>query len=157
MTALRTASAIVAAAGSVTLAGAFFLFQNRLAQVRKWKALDAEVIRAWLEETTAEESTSYTANYELAYSVDGKPVRARARSQDFVSVDREQVQARLARHAPGTRGTIYVNPGDPTKVRLNLGRNAATFGAPLWLLLAGSATLLIGVSLWLMGTPGAVW
>jgi hypothetical protein len=157
MTALRTASAIVIATGIVTLGAAFFLIQNRLARVRRWKAVDAEVVRAWMEENPGEENAGYTAHYELAYRVDGKPLRTTARSGDFLVVDRERMQARLDRHAPGTHGSIYVNPDDPSQVSLNLGRNAATFGAPLWVALAGAALLLIGVSLWLMGTPGTAW
>ena len=131
--------------------------QKRLGYIEKWKRVDAQVGRAWMEEESGDESTSYTANYELSYTVDGKALRVFLRSEDPLLVSAEVVQARLARHAPGTRGEIFVDPDNPSEARLNLGRNAVTLGWPLWLLLGGGSMLLIAISLWLMGTPGVVW
>ena len=110
-----------------------------------------------MEEKSDEESTSYSANYEVGYTVDGKTLRASVRSEDPFLNGAAVVQARLARHAPGTRGEIFVNPDNPSEARLNLGRNAVTLGWPLWLLLGGGSMLLIAASLWLMGTPGVEW
>jgi hypothetical protein len=157
MNAVRTASAIVSAVGLVTLAIAWFAFQSRLGQIRNWKPVNAQVSRAWMEENQGSESTSYSAHYELTYIVDGKTIRAAAKSEDPLLVGPDLVQARIARHAPGTQGVVYVHPDDPSKVRLNLGKNSATLGMPLWLLLAGASLLLFAVSLWLMGTPAVDW
>jgi hypothetical protein len=51
----------------------------------------------------------------------------------------------------------YVSPNDPGKVRLDLDKNIHIIALPLWLLVAGASQLLIGVSLWLMGTPAVFW
>lgn len=159
MNAARTASVIVAATGLATLASGFFLLQKRLELIRKWKPVDAQVVGASLEQRTqgdtTNHSTSYWARYELAYTVDGKILHATARSDsDLVP---SMVQAKLARHAPGTRGVVYVNPDNLTQVQLNLGRNMATLAPALWVLLAATFLLLVGTSLWFIGTPAIFW
>jgi hypothetical protein len=162
MNALRLASAIVAAVGFLTLMVGALMLRNRLEAIRKWQPVEAEVTRAWMEEhrggsDTGEDSISYSANYELAYAFGGKPIRSAARSNDPLLTSSEVVQARIARHSPGTRGLVYMNPDDPSQVRLNLGPNAVTLGWPLWVLTAGASLLLFAGSFWLMGTPGVEW
>jgi len=93
----------------------------------------------------------------LTYTVDGKIMHATARSDDELFGDNVMVQAKLVRHAAGTRGTVYINPDNPTQVRLNLGRNVVTFAPALWVLLAAVLLLLIGTSLWFIGTPAIFW
>jgi hypothetical protein len=104
-----------------------------------------------------EESTSYSAHYELTYTVDGKSMRSTARSEDVLLGGPEPVQTRLNRHSPGTHGVAYVNPNDPSQVRLDLGKNINVIALPLWLSLVGGSLLLIGISLWFMGTPTVFW
>jgi hypothetical protein len=162
MNALRLASAIVAAVGFVTVIVAGLMLHNRLEAIRKWKPVEAEVTRAWMEEhrggsDTGEDSIRYSANYELAYTFGGKPIRSTARSNDPLLTSSDTVQGRIARHRAGTRGLVYVNPDDPSQVRLNLGRNAVTLGWPLWVLTAGVSLMLFAGSFWLMGTPGVEW
>ena len=161
MNAVRTASIIVTAAGLIALSVGFFLLQKREELIRTWKPFDAQVLKASIEERTdgdaTNQATSYWARYELTYTVDGKIVHAIARSDDELLSDPVTVRSKLARHAPGTRGTVYVNPDHPSEVRLNLGRNAATFAPALWVLLAAVFLLLIGTSLWFIGTPAIFW
>jgi len=104
-----------------------------------------------------EESMSYSAWYELAYTVDGKSIHSRARSEDVFLAGPEAVQVRIQRHSAGTRGAAYLNPNDPSQVRLDLGKNVRVMALPLWLLLAGASLSLIGLSLWFMGTPTVFW
>ena len=54
------------------------------------------------------EGVSYTANYELTYTFNGKPLSYTARSNDPLLTSNDVVQARLALHSPGTRGLVYV-------------------------------------------------
>jgi hypothetical protein len=157
MNAARIASSALAAVGLVILALGFFLLQRRQAQIRRWKPVDAQVIRAWMEEQSGDESTTYSANYELTYTVDGKPMRSAARSEDIFLVSADRVQARLARHAPGTHGVVFVNPDNPSQVRLNFQSNAQTLALPLWVMLPGFSLLLFAFSIWLIGTPGIDW
>ena len=161
MRALRIAASIVAAFAIVTLCAAFVLWRSRLEISRTWKPVEVQVIRNWMETRQAgaadEESTSYSAHYELAYTINGRSIRAPALSEDVFVGGPEPVQMRLSRHAAGTHGVAYVNLNNPNQVRLNLGNNANVFALPLWLLLAGAFQLLIGLSLWFMGTPTVFW
>lgn len=161
MNAARTASAIVGVSGAVILCVAFLLARSRLEIIRTWKPVDVQVIRSWMETHQAgaggEESTSYSANYELAYAVEGKSIRSTARSEDVFLTGPEEVQRRLKLHGPGTPGVAYVNPSDPSQVRLDLGKTVRIIAAPLWLLLAGVSLWLIGLSLWFIGTPMMYW
>lgn len=159
---MRIASASVFVAALITLGIAFVMLQNRLATIRKWKPVNAQVTRAWMEEhkSTGDDGSdvfSYSANYELTYDIEGKSIRSTARSNDPLLTDAAAVQPRLARHAPGTRGIVHVNPDDPAQMRLNLGKNVVTLGLPMWLLLAGVSLLLFAVSFWFMGTPAVKW
>jgi hypothetical protein len=159
--ALRTASSIVIATGLISLAVAALLSRRRLETFRTWKPVEVQVIRNWMEThvsgVAGEESTSYSAHYELAYTVDGKSMRSTARSEDVFLGGPELVQTRLNRHSPGRHGLAYVNPNNPSEVRLDLGRNINVIALPLWLFLAGGSLLLIGLSLWFMGTPTVFW
>jgi hypothetical protein len=161
MTALRIASAIVGASGAVTLCVGFLLARSRMEMIRTWRPVQVEVIRNWMETHEAgaggEESTSYSAHYELAYTVDGKSIRSTARSEDAFLAGPERVQMRLNRHSAGTAGVAYVNPDNPTQVRLDNRKNVGVVALPLWLLVAGGSLSLIGLSLWLMGTPTVIW
>jgi hypothetical protein len=162
MTGLRIASLIVAGVGLVTVAVALVMLQQRLGAIRNFKPVEARVIRAWIEQKkqTADDgsdSISYSANYELAYDFGGQPRRFTARSNDPLLTSADIVQARIARHAPGTRGLVFVNPDNPSDARLNLGRNAVTLGWPLVVLVAGAALMLFAISFWMMGTPGGEW
>ncbi len=129
--------------------------------IRTWKPVEVEVIRNWMETHEAgaggEESTSYSAHYELAYTVDGKTIRSTARSEDAFLGGPQPVQTRLSRLRAGTRGVAYVNPNDPSKVRPDLDKNINIIALPLWLLVVGVSQLLIGLSLWFMGTPTVFW
>lgn len=129
--------------------------------IRTWKPVEVRVVRNWMETHVAgavgEESTSYSAHYELAYTIDGKSIRSTARSEDVFLGGPQPVQIRLSRHSPGTRGVAYVNPNDPSKVRLDLDKNINIIALPLWLLVAGASQFLIGLSLWFMGTPAVFW
>jgi hypothetical protein len=161
MNALKIASTIVAASGAVTLCVALLLLRSRLEMIRTWKPIEVQVIRGWMGTKQAgsgdEESTSYSANYELAYIVDGKSIRSTVRSEDAFLAGPDQVQMRLNRHSTGTSGVAYVNPADPGQLRLDLPKNVNAIALPLWLLLSASSLLLIGLSLWLMGTPSVSW
>jgi hypothetical protein len=161
MNPLRAAAAIVASTGLVTLGIGYFLLQDRLATVRKWRPVDAQVIRTWLNARqsgdTGNQSISYIAHYELAYTVDGQSIRSNALSEDEFFGEAGLAQRRLDRHGPGTRGLVHVNPNDPKQVRLNLGRNVHTLGLSLWLVLAAVFLFMIGASLWLMGAPTISW
>lgn len=158
MGALRAAAAIVAATGLVVLVIAFLVLQSRLAMIRTWRPVTAQVVRSSMEQrSSADDSgTHYFALYELNYVVDGRALHKTARS-DISFTTPAAIQERIARHAPGTQGVIYVNPADPSQTRLNLGKNAITLGLPLWLMLGGVAGVLIGFSLWWMGSPGHLW
>jgi hypothetical protein len=161
VSAARIAAVIVGTAGVVALVMAYTLLQSRVEMIRKWKPVEARVLRAWMEQrksgNSGEEFTAYSARYQLAYAVDGKSITSEAKSDDQFIVQPDQVQKRLDRHGVGTRGTVYVNPDDPNQVRLNLAMDVHTLAASLWVGLAGISLLLIGASLWLMGTPKVLW
>jgi Protein of unknown function (DUF3592) len=155
------AAAIVVAFGLVILCAALILARSRLEMIRTWKPVEVQVIRNWMETHEAgvggEESTSYSAHYELAYTIEGRSIRAAARSEDVFLDGPQPVQTRLSRHTAGTRGVAYVNPSDPDTVRFDLGNNVNIIALPLWLVVAGFTLLLIGLSLWLMATPTVFW
>lgn len=157
MNVARTAATIVATGGLITLAIASLLFWSRIEQMRQWTPVEAKVIRCWVDQRQSDDSTEYSANYEVSYVAGGKTVRSTVRSESSLQASRELVQDRLDRHRPGTSGLIYVNPADPSQARLNLGMNAGTLALPLWLLLPGASLLLFAISLWFIGTPAVSW
>jgi hypothetical protein len=161
MNALRIVSAVLAILGFVTVAISFLKLQNRMGTVRRSRPVEAQVLRAWMQEKTVSSDDGstvvYSANYELAYNIDGTLRTATARSNDPFLTSRKAVESRLARHAAGSRGMVHVDPENPSQVHLNLGTNAVTLGLPLWSLVAGVATLLLAISFWFMGTPGQEW
>lgn len=161
MNAARTAAAITAGAGLILLAIGFYLFRNRVVSIRTWQPVEAQVVRSWMEEhetgDSTERSTSYSAHYELAYTVNGESMRSTARSQTVFSASSGEVQARLDRHSAGTRGVVHVNPDNPSQISLNMGMNAATLALPLWMMLPGASLLLFAIALWFLGTPAPFW
>ena len=153
---MRIAAVSVGVAALVLLVLGVFFLQKRLTMIRTWRPVMAQVTKATLAEQSGPESTSYSADYELSYIVDGKTLHTSARSNDSLGTP-EAKQQRIARHAPGSQGLIHVNPDDASQIRLNLGNNAVTLALPLWMLLCAGSLLLFAISFWLMGTPKAGW
>jgi hypothetical protein len=156
MSALRTASAIVGGVGVILLFIGVYLLQNRLAIIHTWRPVNARVTGGSVETQESVESTSYRARWELAYVLDGNPIRTIVPAPGS-ELELETAQHRLARHPPGSQALIHVNPNDPAQVRLNVGVNVVTLAAPLWFLLGSMSLLMFALSLWLMGTPGVTW
>lgn len=156
MTGLRTAALIVAATDLLILAIGVYFFAQRSRIVQEGKPVRATVLRAAAEVRGDSDGASTEAAYELAYVVDGVNFRGKATSSALLD-SAEGVQERVAKHPAGTDGIVHVNPANASEIRLNLGKNAATFLLP-WLVLAtGGFLLMMAVSLWMMGAPGDVW
>jgi hypothetical protein len=157
----RTASLVLVASGLALAVFAWFSFQDRLAIIRKWKPVEARVIESSIgqreENGESGPHTIYRANYELAYSFDGKPLRSTAYTEDMPLATEKRVFIKIYRHPRGSTGIVHVNPDSPEQVRLNLGFNVYTFAEPLWAGWFAASLLMIGISLWFFGTPAVFW
>jgi hypothetical protein len=150
------ASAIIGAAGIIALIVGVYLLQNRLAMVRAWQPVDAEVMGGSVQTEETVDSTSYIARWDLAYEYHGNAFRTTVRARSY-ELRSENAQRTLARHPPGSHALIHVDPSDPAQVRLDLGMNVATLAMPLWFILGAASLMMFALSFWLMGTPGLVW
>jgi hypothetical protein len=129
--------------------------------IQKWKLVGAQVLRSWIDQhqsgVRVRSPPPIALTINLPTPLTEKSVTSVTKSEDEFLAPPDHVQKCLDRHAPGTRGTVYVSPDDPKQVQLNLEMNVHTLAAPLLIALAGVSLLLIGTSLWLMGTPTVFW
>ena len=145
-----------AAVGLLVLVVAVYFLQRRLAIIHTWLPVQAQVLRSAMEVTESTEGSSAVPAYELAYVVNGEAIRRKATSNASIDTA-EAARQRLANHPAGSSGIVYVNPTNPSELRLNVGRNAVTFFIPVLLLATAGFLFLMAIAFWMMGASGDVW
>jgi hypothetical protein len=131
--------------GRVRLAnGSLSFFSEMLCERKQTEAeILAVEVEAFQNQDEGQTFTTYRANYRVRWQAGGRAFQIPLLG-DLVSA------------SAGTAGVAYINPNDPSQVRLDLRKNVNAVALPLWLLVAGASLLLLGLSLWLMGTPTAI-
>jgi len=106
------------------------LFWGQLRVLRSWPVRQAQVIRSEIVATpSGKHEQLYSAQLEIVYAVNGKPVTAQMTS--FQSTNYQETARRVAEFPVGSRHAIRYDPANPAQARIGAGWNRHFFAAPL--------------------------
>jgi hypothetical protein len=106
----------------------FFMGQMRV--LRDWPVRQAQILRSQVvTQPSAKHDQLYSAQLEIVYVVNEKPVTAELTS--FQSSNYEETVRRAAEFPVGSRHAIRYDPNNPTQARIGAGWNQRFFAVPL--------------------------
>ncbi len=107
-------------------------FWKQVQVLRSWPVVQAEVLHSEVvTQATADHGQLYTAQVQLRYAVNGKPVTADLAS--FQSTNYEETRRRAGEFPAGSFQPVRYDPRDPAQARIGAGWNVRFFAVPLLL------------------------
>jgi len=126
------------------------LFWGQIRVLRSWPVRQAEVIRSEVVTTpSARHEQLYSAQLQIAYAVNGKPVVADLTS--YQSGNYQETARRVAEFPVGSRHAIRYDPREPTQARIGAGWNRRFFAVPLITLGSGLCFGMLAIGFFIAG------
>ncbi len=124
------------------------LFWSQIRVLQSWPVRQAQVIRsAVVTEDAGRHEQLYSAQIQIVYVVDGRPVTAELIS--FQSSNYAETARRAAEFPVGSRHAIRYDPKYPRQVRIGAGWNRRFFAVPLITLGCGLCFAVLAVGLFI--------
>lgn len=106
------------------------LFWGQFRVLRTWPVRQAQVIRSEIVTApSGKHDQLYSAQLQIVYAVDGKPVMAELTS--FQSNNYAETARRVAEFPAGSRHAVRYDPANPAQARIGAGWNRRFFAVPL--------------------------
>jgi len=142
--AFRPVGSIFTAVGLILLAVGGWLANRQYTIMHSWPSAEAAVTRSRVTHSRGRHGSTYQAEMEFRYTVDGKAFETPS-GPGYSTSDYLAMKHMADAYAPGTRHIIRCNPSDPNDIRMNAGYNFGFFFVPV--LLGGMGTFFAGLGI----------
>ena len=121
--------------------------RSQLVAARRWATVDGEILAARvIEDENADGGKRYEPDIQYAYTVDGvRHLGTRRQLIVLAPLSRAYAEGIVQRYAPGSRATVYYDPGQPRDAVLEI---PTTSALPLVYTAAGLGLSIFGVYKW---------